>query len=108
MKALNFSPKIPFAQDPDGTIRLRGSRVTLDTLLAALKRGDTPEQIHEGFPSLSLSQICAAISWYLNNQIEADTYHNERVAEAEAIRQRVESRPEQVAFREMMRQRRIS
>jgi uncharacterized protein (DUF433 family) len=106
MKQLNFSHTALLTQDPDGTIRLHGSRVTLDTLIAAFKRGDTPVEIHEGFPSLRLSQIHNVIAWYLSNQVDADNYLNERAAQSEAFRQLVKSRPDHVAFREMMRQRR--
>ena len=106
MKQLNFSQMAPVSQDPDGTIRLHGSRVTLDTLIAVFKRGDTAVEIQEGFPSLRLSQINDAIAWYLSNQVDADNYLDERAAQSEAIRQLVKSRPDHVAFREMMRQRR--
>jgi uncharacterized protein (DUF433 family) len=47
---LEFSLTAPLDQDDDGTIRLRGSRVTLETLVGAFKRGDSPEEIQEGFP----------------------------------------------------------
>lgn len=106
MKRLNFTEAMPLNQDDEGTIRVRGSRVTLDTLIGAFKRGDTPEQIQEGFPSLSMSQISDAIGWYFNNQVDADNYLNQRAVEAEAFRHQIESRPDYVAFREKMRQRR--
>ena len=106
MKQLQFTHTAPLNQDVDGTIRLKGSRITFDTLLGAFKRGDTPEQIQEGFPSLSLAQIYGAIAWYFNNQVDADNYLNRRAVEAEAIRCQIESRSEPAAFREMMRQRR--
>src|SRR4029453_9668216 len=47
---LEFTLAAPLDQDDDGTIRLRGSRVTLETLVGAFKRGDSPEEIQEGFP----------------------------------------------------------
>ena len=47
---LEFSLTAPLDQDDDGTVRLRGSRVTLETLVGAFKRGDSPEEIQEGFP----------------------------------------------------------
>jgi uncharacterized protein (DUF433 family) len=61
MKQLDFTHTAPLYQEADGTIRLKGSRVTLDTLIGATKRGDTPEQIQQGFPSLSLAQIYSAM-----------------------------------------------
>jgi len=106
MKQLEFTHTTPLHQDADGTIRLKGSRVTLETLVGALKRGDTPEQIQEGFPSLSLAQVSAAIAWYFNNQVDADNYLNQRAVEAETFRHQIESRPEYAAFRLMIRQRR--
>jgi hypothetical protein len=38
--------------------------------------------------------------------VDADNYLNQRVVEAEAFRHKIESHPDYVAFREMMRQRR--
>lgn len=106
MKQPNFTPTSPLTQDAEGTIRLRGSRATLDTLIAVFKSGHMVNQIHEGFPSLSVSQIESVIAWYLNNQADADNYLNERSTAAETLRQQIENRPEQAACREMMRQRR--
>ena len=88
-----------------GTFRLRGSRVTLDTFVTAYKRGETVEQIHEGFPSLSLEKIQKAIDWYLANQDHADNYLNDRFVEGEELRRHIQSRPEYTAFREMLRER---
>ena len=106
MKQLDFTHAAPLNQGADGTIRLKGSRVTLDTLIGATKRGDTPQQIQEGFPSLPLAQICDAIAWYFNNQVEADNYLNQRTVEVEAMRRQFESRSAATALRESIRQRR--
>ena len=106
MKQLNFTQTAPLALDSEGTIRLAGSRVTFDTLIVAFKKGNTAEQIQDSFPSLSLAQIYGAIAWYLDHQAEAEDYLKEREAEAEAVRLEIESQPEQVGFRETMRQRR--
>jgi len=106
MKQLDFTHTAPLYQEADGTIRLKGSRVTLDTLIGATKRGDTPEQIQQGFPSLSLAQIYSAIAWYLNNQVEADNYFNQRAVDAEAVRHQIETHPAYPVFRESIRQRR--
>ena len=106
MKQLNFTQTAPLNLDSEGTIRLTGSRITFDTLMAAFKKGNSAEQIQDGFPSLSLAQIYGAIAWYLDHQAEAEDYLKEREADAEAIRQEIENQPEQAAFRETMRQRR--
>ena len=105
MKQLNFPETIPLVQDSRGVIRVTGSRVTLDTIVGRMQVGDTPEEIHEGFPSVTLAQIKTIIDWYLNNQVEADEYLQEQNAEAERIRQEIESEPEYKARREMLRRR---
>ena len=106
MKQLNFTQTAPLNLDSEGTIRLTGSRITFDTLMAAFKKGNTAEQIQDSFPSLSLTQIYGAIAWYFAHQAEAEDYLKEREAEAEVIRQEIENQPGQAAFRETMRQRR--
>jgi uncharacterized protein (DUF433 family) len=103
---LEFTLTAPLDQDEDGTIRLKGSRVTLETLVGAIKRGDTPEEIQEGFPGLALAQIQGAIAWYFKNQVDADNYLNQRATEADATRHQLESQPDYTTFRELMRRRR--
>jgi uncharacterized protein (DUF433 family) len=103
---LQLTLTAPLDQDADGTIRLRGSRVTLETLVGAFKRGDSPEEIQEGFPTVSLAQIYGAIAWYLDNQADADNYLGQRAAEADATRHQIESHAEYTTFRELMRRRR--
>jgi uncharacterized protein (DUF433 family) len=93
MKQLNFTQTAPLNLDSEGTIRLTGSRITFDTLMAAFKKGNTAEQIQDSFPSLSLAQIYGAIAWYFDHQAEAEDYLKEREAEAEVIRQEIENQP---------------
>jgi uncharacterized protein (DUF433 family) len=106
MRQLTFTQTAPLNQDADGAVRVTGSRVTLDTLVAAFKKGATAEQIQDSFPSLSLRQIYGAIFYYLDHQADVEEYLNERQAEADAIRHEIESRPEYAEFRERLRQRR--
>jgi len=82
-----------------------GTRVTLDTVVARFKVGDTPKRIQRGFPSLTLTQINDTIAWYLNHQAEADEYLKKRYAEGEKIRQRIESDPEYIARRQELHRR---
>jgi len=107
MKRLNFTTDAQtLYQDDDGTIRVRGSRVTLDTLITAFKRGDTAEQIHEGFPSLKLAQVYSTISWYLNDPAVADEYLKVREVEGNVLRREIEDQPDYGVFQATMRQRR--
>lgn len=106
MKQLNFTQIVPLNQDADGTVRVTGSRVTLDTIVSAFKKGNTAEQIQDSYPSLTLSQIYGVVAWYIDHQDEAAQYLKERVAEAGVIREEIESEPKYTDFRETMRQRR--
>jgi len=95
----------PLHLDDRGAIRVIGSRITLDTLVDAYKQGDTPEDIQDGFPSLSLTQIKGVIAWYLNHTAEADEYLEKGEAEAEELRKRIQSEPGYKEFNEMIKQR---
>src|SRR5687768_10753961 len=106
MTRLTFKQVVPLAQDADGTVRVIGSRMTLDTVVSAFKRGNTAEQIQDSFPSLTLSQIYGAIAWYIDHQEEADEYLKERHTEAEGLRQEIEGEPKNAEFRETIRRRR--
>lgn len=43
----------PLTQLPNGSIRVTGSRVTLDVLMNLIKQGFTAEKINDCFPSVS-------------------------------------------------------
>jgi uncharacterized protein (DUF433 family) len=103
MKRFNFPETVPLNQWDDGSIRVIGSRVTLDTLVHKFQVGDTFEGLHEGFPSVSVAQIKAIIGWYFEHKAEADEYLREGEEEAEKMFQELASRPESIALRERLR-----
>lgn len=55
-------------------IRIKGHRIGVDNVLEYYLQGSTPEQILEHFPSLTLEQIYATITFYLHNKNEVDRY----------------------------------
>ena len=101
-RRFNFPDTVPL-QYRDRAIRVTGSRITLDTIVGCLEMGDTPADIQDGFPSLTLEQINAIITWYFTHRTEADEYINEGKAEAEKVRKEIESWPQNIAFKEKMR-----
>jgi uncharacterized protein (DUF433 family) len=105
MQPIAFTQTTPLVQDDDGTIRVSGSRITLDTLVGAFQKGATAEQIQDSFPSLSLRDIYAVIAFYLEHQSEVEGYLQTRRAEAEAIRREIESRQDTAGFRARVRAR---
>jgi uncharacterized protein (DUF433 family) len=81
---------VPLTVDEHGTIRITGSRVTLDVIVACFKRGESPERILRGFPSLTPRQVYGAIDYYLQHTDAVEEYLRRQEAEAEAIRQKIE------------------
>ena len=102
VKLFTFPDTVPLTQWDDGTVRVIGSRVTLDTLVHRFQVGDTFKEIHEGFPSVSLEQINLIISWYLEHKAEVDEYLEIREAKAEKLRLEIQSQPEYKAFHERL------
>lgn len=105
MIALPETVTLPLKMDEHGGIRVSGTRVTLDTVIARYHQGDSPEAIHEGFEVLPLNDIYAVIAYYLAHRDELDTYLQRREEDAERIRLEVEANytPEQKAFNERIR-----
>ena len=97
---------IPLAMDKDGTIRVGGTRVTLDTLVAAFKQGATAEEIVLQYPTLQLADVYAVISYYLRETVEVDTYLDRQAAEALEIRKQVEARFDPAGIRDRLLARR--
>ena len=102
MRRMSFTEDIPLTQDTYGTIRVKGSRVTIDTLVARYLQGDAPEDIHEGFPTVSLEEIRKIIGWYLTHRTEVDEYIRARDAEGEILRREIESEPRNIATRKKL------
>jgi uncharacterized protein (DUF433 family) len=57
---------------PDGAWRVRGTRVSLDSVVHAYWQGRLPEAIVADFPSLTLEQVHGAIAFYLGHRAEID------------------------------------
>lgn len=56
---------------------LKGSRVSIDSVINAFLNGITPEGIAQSFPVLNLEQIYGAITYYLANKNQIDNYLKE-------------------------------
>jgi uncharacterized protein (DUF433 family) len=80
-----------------------GTRVTLDSILHAYRRGDTPEEIAEGFPTVPLADIYAVIAYYLRYRDEVDGYLAEQEAAGERARQEIEEHFPVTELRERVR-----
>ena len=63
-----------------------GTRVSLDSIVYAFLEGHTAESIAQSFPVLTLEQVYGAITFYLANRSDIDTYLRREEAEFEALR----------------------
>jgi uncharacterized protein (DUF433 family) len=82
---------VPLRADPDGAIRVVGSRLTLDTIITAYRDGAPPEEIVQRFPGLSLPDAYAVIGYYLRYPQAVEAYLDVRRQAAEAIRREIEA-----------------
>ena len=99
---------VPLKEDADGVVRVGGTRVTLDTVIGFFEQGESPEQIAEGFPTLTLADIYAVIGYYLRHRADVDAYLERRKVEAAAVRREIEAQPGHKEFRERLLARRAS
>lgn len=81
---------VPLAADADGVYRVAGTRVTLDTLVAAYQEGATPEEMVDQYPSIKLDHAYAVIGYYLRHREEVDAYLGRRAALAAQVRSAAE------------------
>jgi uncharacterized protein (DUF433 family) len=92
-KWFNFPDNVPLVQLENGAVRVRNSRVTLETILIRSQMGNTVESIHSGYPTVSISQIKEILAWYHDNKADVDEYLRQIEAEWERARQWAESQP---------------
>ena len=76
--------QIPIATDESGTIRVGGTRVTLDLVIAAHKRGLSAEEIAGQYP-LTVADVYQVIGYFLKHQSELAAYLEARREEADAL-----------------------
>jgi uncharacterized protein (DUF433 family) len=91
MIALPETLPLPLKLDENGIIRVSNTRVSLDTLIAFYHQGESPEALHEGFPTIPLADIYAVIAYYLAHETEMNIYLKQNEEEAKLIRHEWES-----------------
>lgn len=75
-----------YVEQQDGAYKISGTRVSLDSVVYAFRRGASPESIQRSYPLLSLEQIYGAVAFYLAHEEEVDRYLSEGEREFEEIR----------------------
>ncbi len=82
----------PLQTMEDGVVRVGGTRVTLDTVVAAFEQGATAEEIVQQYPSLHLADAYAVIGYYLRHRSELEAYLAARGEDSRRVRRENEAR----------------
>jgi uncharacterized protein (DUF433 family) len=99
--ALPLDPEPPpIRVDEDGAVRVGPTRVTLDVVIGLFLKGETPDEIVEGFPTVTLADVYGTIAYYLRHRDEVDLFLREQERRAEELRVKIQSRPEHKDFTE--------
>jgi len=118
-KAMHFSPlegtamienpipeiitkPVPLTADADGVLRVGGTRVTLDVVVAAFEEGASAEEIALQYPALKLADIYATIAYYLQQGAAVEDYLGRRQRDATQVRANNEARHDLHGIRERL------
>jgi len=63
-----------YVEQRNGGYYVAGTRVSLDSVVYAYRRGESAEEIASDFEALTLEQVENAIAFYLANRPEVDLY----------------------------------
>jgi uncharacterized protein (DUF433 family) len=63
-----------YIEERDGNYYVAGTRISLDSIVHAFRRGESPETICQNFELLHLEEVYGAIAYYLANQADIDAY----------------------------------
>lgn len=80
---------VPLSPDSAGGLRVDGTRVTLDSIVALFEEGLTAEQIMDEFDVLRLDDIYATITYYLRHRDDVAKYLDHRAGRSRAVRDRL-------------------
>lgn len=64
----------PIHRDSIGVLRIGKTRVTLDTIVNAYESGATAEEIALNYGALTLPQVYASITYYLQHKTDLEPY----------------------------------
>lgn len=95
---MQFEDYFDFLDEND--IRLKGTRIGIETILYDfIHRSQTPEAIMQSYPSLTLEQVYATITYYLHNKEKISTYLTEWIEHGQQMREQQAQNPTPVMLR---------
>jgi uncharacterized protein (DUF433 family) len=63
-----------YIEERDGNYYVAVTRISLDSIVHAFRRGESPETICQNFELLRLEEVYGAIAFYLANRADIDAY----------------------------------
>ena len=87
---LRVDSYVPLSENEHGVLRITGTRVSLDSVIAAFEQGETPKQITQNFSALKLEDVYAVITYYLRNREMVITYLAEQKRVADDLRRKIQ------------------
>ena len=94
MTTVDFEPlsvSVPLREDPPGVFRIGNSRVLLELVIRAFKRGESAEGIVRSYRTLALADVYAVLGRYLTNPAPFNEYLQRCEEEAEEVRRKLEA-----------------
>ncbi len=92
MTAAVIEPEpVPLVREQSGRLMVPETRLSLDVLVAAFKRGKTPEAIHDGCESVSLPDVHAIFTYHLRHRAEVEAYLVDQEREGAETQARIEA-----------------
>jgi Protein of unknown function (DUF433) len=77
----------PYIEQRDTGYWIIGTRISLDSVVLSYLNGESPENIAQNFPLLSLEQVYGAIAFYLSNRDIVDAYLEKSEGEFQQLQQ---------------------
>ena len=78
MVKLTFGEEqVPLRETEGGTVYVGNTKVALEGIIFAYRRGCTPEEIQDAFDAVSLGDVYSVIGYYLHRKEEVEEYLEE-------------------------------
>lgn len=87
-------------------MRVGNSRVTLDLVIEQYEQGMTPEDMVRAYDTLALTDVYAALAYYLRHQDDVRQYIAAREEEAAALQKTIQSGHSPITREELLTRRR--
>lgn len=94
--------EVPLRVDDDGVIRVGKTRITMDVVIGAFKRGERADRIAAQFPSITLTEVYGTIAYYLQHQAEIDAYLQDGATQSAHVLREMEDRFNPVGLRDKL------